>query len=39
MSAGPRLAQRLLWFIGLWTAGVISIGAVAWLLRTWIGAG
>ena len=35
--AEPRLAKRLLWFAGLWAAGVASVGAVAWLLRMWIG--
>jgi hypothetical protein len=31
------LARRLAWFIGLWVSGVASLGAVAWLLRRWIG--
>ncbi|HZC37410.1 MAG TPA: DUF2474 family protein [Sphingomicrobium sp.] len=38
MRAEPRLAKRLLWFLALWAAGVASVGAVAWLLRLWIGA-
>jgi hypothetical protein len=31
------LARRLLWFVGLWAAGVATVGAVAWLLKLWIG--
>jgi hypothetical protein len=37
LSAEPRLAKRLLWFAGLWVAGVAAVGAVAWLLKLWIG--
>lgn len=32
------MARRLLWFVGLWAAGVLTVGAVAWALRLWIGA-
>jgi hypothetical protein len=32
------MARRLLWFVGLWAAGVASVAAVAFLLRAWIGA-
>jgi hypothetical protein len=28
----PRL-RRLLWFVGLWAAGVLVVGGTAWLLR------
>jgi hypothetical protein len=28
----PALS-RLLWFVGLWLAGVLAVGAVAYLLR------
>jgi hypothetical protein len=31
------LARRLMWFVALWLAGVLSVGAVAWLIRLWIG--
>ncbi len=31
----PPLWQRLLWFVGLWAGGVITIGAVAMVLR-WV---
>jgi hypothetical protein len=37
LKAEPRLAKRLLWFAGLWVAGVAAVGAVAWLLKLWIG--
>jgi hypothetical protein len=30
------LARRLLWFVGLWAAGVLSVGAVALLIRMWL---
>ncbi|HEX8667742.1 MAG TPA: DUF2474 family protein [Allosphingosinicella sp.] len=30
------MARRLAWFIGLWAAGVASVGAVAYVLRLWI---
>jgi hypothetical protein len=36
LSAEPPLAKRLLWFVGLWAAGVMTVGAVAWLLKLWI---
>jgi hypothetical protein len=29
----PGLAGRLLWFVGLWAAGVGTVLAVAWLIR------
>jgi hypothetical protein len=32
-----NLAVRLLWFAGLWLAGVALLGAVALLIRTVIG--
>lgn len=30
------MVQRLLWFVGLWAAGVATIGAVAYLIRSWL---
>jgi hypothetical protein len=33
----PPLASRLMWFVALWVAGVAAVGAIAWLLRLWIG--
>lgn len=34
-SAPPpgRLARRLAWFAGLWFAGVLAVGTVAYVLR------
>lgn len=43
MASGDRapgpLWQRLLWFAGLWLASLAAVGALAWLLRLWIGTG
>jgi hypothetical protein len=30
------LWRRLAWFVGLWAAGVASVGALAWLIRLWL---
>ena len=30
------MARRLLWFVGLWAAGVATVGAVAYLIRFWL---
>ncbi len=30
------MARKLLWFVGLWAAGVATVAAVAGLLRLWI---
>ncbi|MBA3834369.1 MAG: DUF2474 family protein [Sphingomonas sp.] len=38
MSRFPATARRLLWFVGLWAAGVLAVGAVALLIRGAIGA-
>lgn len=32
---GP-LWKRFAWFVGLWAAGVLSVGAVAYGLRWWL---
>ena len=32
----PPLHRRLLWFVGLWAAGVLSVGAVSLLIRMWL---
>jgi hypothetical protein len=36
MAAQPQrsLAHRLLWFVALWLAGVLTVGAVALLIRS-----
>jgi hypothetical protein len=31
------MPRRLLWFVGLWAAGVVTVGAVAYLLRAAMG--
>jgi len=31
------VGRRLLWFVGLWLAGVCVLAAVTWLLRLMIG--
>ena len=28
--------RRLLWFVGLWAAGVATVGAVAYVIRLWL---
>jgi hypothetical protein len=30
------LGRRLLWFVGLWAAGVAIVGAVSLLIRMWL---
>lgn len=30
------MARRLLWFVGLWGAGVLSVAAVAGVLKLWL---
>ncbi|MBC7506761.1 MAG: DUF2474 family protein [Sandarakinorhabdus sp.] len=30
------VARRWMWFVGLWAAGVATVGLVAMLLRAWI---
>jgi hypothetical protein len=35
MAEAP-LGRRLLWFAGLWVAGVAAVGSVAWLIRLWL---
>ena len=32
-TPGPPLWQKLIWFVMLWSAGVLIIGAVALLIR------
>lgn len=35
-AATPSIAKRLAWFVGLWTAGVLAVGSVAYLIRWWL---
>ena len=30
------MARRLAWFVGLWAAGVATVGTVAYALRWWL---
>jgi hypothetical protein len=30
------MARRLAWFAGLWATGVLSVGAVAGILKWWL---
>lgn len=32
----PPLHRRLLWFAGLWLAGVASVSAVSQVIRMWL---
>lgn len=32
------LWQRLAWLVGIWSASVLALGAVAWLLRLFMNA-
>ena len=34
-AAGP-VWRRLLWFVGLWLAGVATVGAVGFIIRWWL---
>ena len=31
-----RWGSRLAWFVGLWLAGVCTVGAVSLLIRAWL---
>jgi hypothetical protein len=35
-DAQAGLWRRLAWFVGLWAAGVLVVGAVAYGLRWWL---
>jgi len=32
----PPLGKRLLWFAGLWLAGLAAVTALSYVLRLWI---
>ena len=34
-TPGP-LWRRLLWFVGLWMAGVATVAAVGYMIRIWL---
>jgi hypothetical protein len=35
-AAGPMWWRRILWFIGLWLAGVATVAAVGYVIRSWL---
>lgn len=35
-DGGTSLRARLTWFAGLWAAGVLVVGSLAYLLRWWL---
>lgn len=37
MTEKPRRGRQLLWFAGLWLAGVAAVALVAYLLRALLG--
>jgi Protein of unknown function (DUF2474). len=36
--AEPSIVRRLAWFVGLWFAGVVTVGLVAMVIKVWLGA-
>jgi hypothetical protein len=34
----PRLAARLMWFVGIWAAGVLAVGIVGYAIKLALGA-
>lgn len=36
MAEPGSLPKRLVWFVGLWAAGVAAVGSVAYLIRWWL---
>ncbi|MFW6092628.1 MAG: DUF2474 domain-containing protein [Pseudomonadota bacterium] len=37
MPTPGRRVRQWLWFVGLWLAGVAAVGAVAYVIRLWLG--
>ena len=35
-AAEPMWWRRILWFIGLWLAGVATVAAVGYVIRSWL---
>ena len=35
-TPSPAAWRRLAWFVGLWLAGVLTVGAVSSLIRAWL---
>lgn len=36
MAAPSSSWRRLAWFVGLWLAGVLTVGAVSYLIHSWL---
>ncbi|WP_395820133.1 DUF2474 family protein [Devosia sp.] len=36
MPSSSSLPRRLLWFVGIWLAGVLAVGVVAYAIRLMI---
>lgn len=34
----PRVASRLMWFVGLWAAGVLVVGVIGYCIKLMLGA-
>lgn len=37
MTERLRPRDRLLWFVGLWAAGVATVSAVGYVIHLWLG--
>jgi hypothetical protein len=35
-QSSPPLAKRLIWFVGLWLAGVSSVALLSLVLHVWL---
>lgn len=38
MAQDSPLTQKLLWFVGLWAGGVVTVGIVGLVIKLWLGA-
>jgi Protein of unknown function (DUF2474). len=35
--AEPGTVRRIVWFVGLWLAGVLALGVVGLIIKFWLG--
>ena len=35
--AGPGTVRRIVWFVGLWLLGVVTVGIVGQIIKFWLG--
>ena len=35
--AEPGIIRRIVWFVGLWAAGVLTLGVVGLIIKFWLG--